>query len=242
MSLNDFSLIKTDLVSTMWKKHIIKVGNYIAKRRKHKLLNTLTLTHSVNTSEIKQLKDDKISKKDDIVMWNCHLQVRMRLESEGPIARGGAKFEHAIGIDPTLKDNFDFDIINLDYTSQNPEKIDGRLEDELLSLEHVIINRRKCLGGKKYSLILFTTMINTCNVLTGTIISASNILNPRSKPLLFSRNSSPMVSPTEKIDIIIEYYNHLHEIYGIEFVSWEDKRIEINNSTFVYSVASIIKW
>lgn len=242
MSLNDFSLIKTDLVSTMWKKHIIKVGNYIAKRRKHKLLNTLTLTHSVNTSEIKQLKDDKISKKDDIVMWNCHLQVRMRLESEGPIARGGAKFEHAIGIDPTLKENFNFDIVNLDYTSQNPRKINGRLEDELLSLEHVIINRRKCLNGKKYSLILFTTMINRCDVITNAIISASNELNPRSKPLLFSRSTEPMISPAEKIDTIIEYYNYMREIYGIKFVSWEDQLFRIDNSTFVYSVASIIEW
>lgn len=242
MSINDFSLIKTDLASSMWKEHIIKVGDYIAKRRKHKLLTTLTLTHSVNTSEIKQLKDDKISKKRDIVMWNCSLQVRARLESEGPISRGGAKFEHAIIMDRTLKDNFNFDIINLDYTSQNPGKVDGRLEDELISLEHVIINLRKYLDGKKFSLILFTTMINKCNVLTNTIISASNELNPRSKPLSFSRNSNPIVNPNEKIDIISEYYNHLHEIYGIEFVSWEGKKIEINNSTFVYSVASIIRW
>lgn len=242
MSLNDFSLIKTGLASSMWKKHTIKVGNHIYKRRKHKLLNILTLTHPKNMLEIKQLEDDNISKKGDIVGWNCEYLNRMRLETEGIIARGGTKFEDTVCTDQRLKDDFHFDIVNLDYTSQSPAKIDGRFEKELLSVEHVIINLRNCLSGKKNSLILFTTMINTCNVITNTLIQASKAINLPSEDLIFSRTTNPMVDPTEKIETIVEFYDHLQKKYDMTFICREYKTFKLDDSTWVHAIASQIEW
>ena len=68
-----------------------------------------------------------------MAVWDQRYIKRIRLETESiDIVLGGSPYEQSIlGNNCPLQEHFPRDIINLDFTSQDPDLGNGRIEKEL---------------------------------------------------------------------------------------------------------------
>ncbi len=160
--MSEFVKIKDNLIQSLWLPVIAKGGSmFYPKLRKNKQMKLLTLTNDENYKEITELKSHKITDKDLIYPWNYDSLKRIRLESEGLDNVFGSKYEDSI-MAPThiIQEHFPFDIINLDFSSQDPVEEVERLEKEIISLERTLFLQRSKGSDKPGCVLIYTTVIN----------------------------------------------------------------------------------
>ena len=137
---HDFSEVKKRLVGGLWLNTIVRAGSIrYPKRTRNKQMTMLSLTNEDELSEIYLLLSRKIIVKEGVLAWNYSLFKVMRMETEGVSAVGKSRYEKSMctATDET-KAFFPREIINLDFTSQDPQDTDGRIENELESVEETI--------------------------------------------------------------------------------------------------------
>lgn len=126
--------LKTKLISILWLPLVINGGNQLYPRlRKHKNMNLFSLTDH-HIKEIIAFDENKISKRENVIAWNqSHLEA-FRLETELGVSEVvcEGKFEDAIIEEGLSITNYlHCDIFNLDFLSQNPNSVGGRIENEI---------------------------------------------------------------------------------------------------------------
>ena len=168
--------IKTQLIDVLWLPKVDDFANReYPRRRRNKDLRLLTLTNDKNYDEIIRMEESNITKREKTVAWtNSHI-VGWRLDTilgRATVARD-ARFETCAGDNfLPIHSHFPFDILNIDFSSQNIESSPGRLEREIDCLEKTIsIQKQKDI--EKF-VLLYTTVLNGCSVSYSHIVTTSN--------------------------------------------------------------------
>lgn len=171
----EIASMKNQLIDQLWLPIAKKGGaTFYPRLRINKKMKMLTLVHHSNCREIEEFIKSKLTKKELIIGWNKGRNEAIRLECEKlESVIGGYVYEDTIYANrPDIHDKFPFDIVNLDFSSQSPELENGRIEKEILSIEHTI----KIQSDKenKGMVLIYTTILNSRPLNPSTIKRNSN--------------------------------------------------------------------
>lgn len=157
------SEVKNELIDKFWLPTTIKWGNILRPRlKKNKRLKLLTLTSDIGFREVLKFEEGELTEREYVVAWtHSHLK-KLRLETEISPAKifGLARYENSASSSTfPIEEYFPFDMINLDFASQEPRFEVGRLEGEIKSLEQTI-KLQKAKGGSTF-IFVYTTILNS---------------------------------------------------------------------------------
>lgn len=236
---------KNQLIDELWLKIVKKTGSFLYPRLKNKKMKMFTLTSDVNFAEIPRFVESKLTTKKKIVAWNySHIKI-WRLEPEPQISPaivlGSTRFEDSILSSGTaLIGHFPFDVINLDFSSQDCVSNQGRIEKELESLEKTIRIQKSVEQLKGFALI-YTTLINSKEIDCQTIINKSNrMISTGWGGLILDDLPTGTANAIEKSIIIQTVLSQLASKYGFN-VEQEKVDKPIATNCLVCSVAEILK-
>ncbi len=160
--MTEIVLIKDRLIDKLWIPIAIAGGKILySRRKKNKRMKVLTLTHHSNCRETDEFIKNKLTNKELIVGWNKGTTEAIRLEGErlGSVVGPYVYEDSIIGGMPDVQNKFPFDILNLDFSSQNPESEGERGEREILSIEHTInLQADKRNDGM---VLIYTTLLDS---------------------------------------------------------------------------------
>lgn len=182
------------LVDKLWLTTAQKWSTVLRPRvRKNKRLKLLTLTNDASFEEVTKLEEEELTEKECVVAWTHSHIKKLRLETEISPARviGIARYETCAS-NPSfvIKGQFPFDIVNLDFSSQEPVFELGRVEEEIRSLEDTI-KLQSDTGGDNF-IMVYTTVLNSNDLDYSSIVHKSNNM-----PVLDWSGLSPDEFPTK---------------------------------------------
>lgn len=168
--------VKNELIDKFWLPTTLKWGNVLRPRlKKNKKLKLLTLTSDVSFGEVAKFEEGGLTKKEHVVAWTYSHIKKLRLETEISPARvfGPARYETCTSRSSfPIKGHFSFDMINLDFLSQDPSFEIGRVEKEMKSLEETI-RLQKEMGGDIF-ILMYTTVLNSNDLDYTSVVQTSN--------------------------------------------------------------------
>ena len=139
-------------------------------------------------------------------------------------------------------DKFPFDILNIDFSSQDPESEDGRLEKEILGLENAIKIQKDRQQDKIGYVLFFTTLLNSKELSCETLIE--NCRNVRvqgcNENIRFEGNPNNITEHSKKIEIIESIFGQLSNKYTYQ-IELEKFVVGLNREKSILSIAAIIK-
>lgn len=242
----DINSIKNELIENLWVEVAEKGGDiFFPRLRKNKKMKVLTLTNDTNSNEVQKLIDSKLTQKGNVFVWNHDNFKAIRLDSEGKVNKvlGATRYEDSVtDSSHELMEHFPFDFVNLDFSSQDPESEDGRLEREIKSLEYTIKLQKENRDGKKGYVLIFTTLINTKDLNCDALIQNCRgiVVNGWTQDLGFQGNPTVVTEYLKKVEIIESILNQLSEKhqYNIEIEKMEREHQE---GKHICSIVGIIK-
>lgn len=242
----DVNSIKNELIENIWIRAAKKGGDtFFPRLRKNKKMIALTLTSDTNYKEVQKLIDSKLTQKGYVFVWNHDNFKAIRLYSDGKVKKvlGATRYEDSItDSSHELMEHFPFDLVNLDFSSQDPESEDGRLEREIKSLEYTIKLQKEKRDKKKGYVLIFTTLINSKDLNCDTLIQNCRgiAVNGWTQDLVFQGNPTVVTEYSKKVEIIESILNQLSEKhqYNIEIEKMEREQEE---GKHICSIAGIIK-
>lgn len=176
--MSEIPEIKTQLLSDLWLPSVRRGGDiFYPQLRKNKKMKLFTLVDDKNFQEIIIFEQNGLTSKELVTVWTYSHIKKLRLETELSPARvfGPTRYEDSISSSSfSLSSHFPFDVINLDFSSQDPEIESGRVEKEIECLEKTIMLQRE--QSDKGFVMIYTTLLNTNSLDPGSIISTSNAL------------------------------------------------------------------
>lgn len=240
----DLIQFKPRLLDKLWLPAMENWGKMLGHSGKGKNLKILTLTSDRNYQEIIQFEKKGYTQRKYIIAWTYAHIKKLRLETEiSPIKISGtARYESCVSM-PTfdIKSEFPFDIINLDFCSQDPIDEKGRIEEEINSVEDTI--RLQDANDLTKFVLLYTTLINSnsldCLKVTqqsdNIHVSGWNGLNVSQFPIEIS-------NPTEKIECIRILMPQMGSKYKFDSAT-ENLTIPMNKKSkfLIYSIAALYK-
>jgi hypothetical protein len=157
-----YSCNKHRFVCELWLPMVKKsTKHFFPRKRANFGMSLFTLTADNNFEEVAYFSDRTLIEKRKTVVWSYASVKCWRLETELPESTivGLARYENSVSDDTafTIKEKFPFNIINLDFSSQDPENEEKRIEKELDSLERTISIQNETNGD---FILLFTTVLN----------------------------------------------------------------------------------
>jgi hypothetical protein len=203
--------MKTNLLEDLWLPFAIEGGKILYPRRRNKKMKLLTLTYAKNFKEIEMLEEKNLTEKEHITAWTSTYIVQVRLETElGPATIiGSSRYEDSITHQNfKIRDKFPFDIINLDFTSQDPYFELGRVEKELASLEMTI--KLQADHDNNGFVLIYTTLLNSKDMRFSQIIDTSRSISA-AQPLPINNTtfSSTIQDQSEKISCLEQLYEKI---------------------------------
>jgi hypothetical protein len=158
-------VLKSDLVVNLWTTSFLSAGRLLAPRKTYKHLKVFNLTNARNLCDIDVLVENKISNKQFMYAW-CYGDFEyLSLCTEGKFKEvlGDTKLEKSVELNNhnSLISKFPFHIISLDFSSQEFILEEGRLEEELITVEKLLQIQKNNSGTKKEFLLIFTTVLNS---------------------------------------------------------------------------------
>jgi len=243
--MSEINAAKNRLIDELWLDLGVKGGKVLFPRlKKNKNMKMLTLTNDENYNEINKFVENRLTLKRFIYAWNHDRFKAIRLETEGVASAvlGPARFEETI---ITLTDEVigksPFDILNLDFSSQDPELENGRLEKEILGLETAIKIQHENKQEKKGYILFFTTLINSRELSCETLIE--NCLNIKvhgwTETIRFEGNPSNITEHSKKAEIIESILEQLASKYNF-YIENEKLEIGLNGEKSILSIGAII--
>lgn len=167
---------KDKLVEELWLPTTQKWGNVLRPRvKKNRRLRLLTLTSDVSFEEVTKFEKEELTQRECVVAWNFSHIKKLRLETEISPAKvfGPPRYENcASSASFPIKEYFPFDVINLDFSSQDPAFEAGRIEKEIGSVENTI-KLQKTKGSDSFILV-YTTVLNANDLDYESIVQTSN--------------------------------------------------------------------
>lgn len=156
----DLETLRGQIIEELWLPIIREAGREFYGRRRKKRMKLFTLTDGVIFKELIRLEEEDLIQRGDAVLWvsNMIKAVRAETESRGVVLSGSICDEEVLGTSCHLNSFSPYDILNLDFSSQENILINARIERELEKTEHFINlqNQRHC----KEFVVLLTTVIN----------------------------------------------------------------------------------
>lgn len=148
-------------------------GKVYPNRRKRKNLKALILGSSEYLDPVNSLIREGLTTKDNLIVFQRELNKQLRIETDGFNTLGGRAFESVMeNQDSELLNVFPFEIIYLDFPSQEPEPIEGRAERELESIEYTISTQvskdSKCFG------LIYTSIIDSFGISPTEVFKSSS--------------------------------------------------------------------
>jgi len=172
----DIPTLKDRLISELWLPTIRKYGTILpARLRKSGELKLLTLTSERNFHEITEIEQAGFTTRKNITAWTYSLPKKLRLETEILPARivGTTRYEDSIPSPGfSIKNDFPFQIVNLDFSSQDPNLEGGRVEKEIRALEHTIKMQKDT--GEESFVILYSTVLDSACLNRQNIVQVSD--------------------------------------------------------------------
>ena len=139
----------------------------------------------------------------------------------------GSPYEQSIlGNNCPLQEHFPRDIINLDFTSQDPDLGNGRIEKELESLEKTVKLQDQKQG--KNFLLIYTTIIDSNNLNKGGVIQTSDSIRVNGWSGLNINNFlQPISDESRKEAFIAETIQRMCQKYGYRSSRTDNKVVDI---------------
>lgn len=243
----EMNLIKNRLIDDLWIPTSLEGGKlFYPKLRKNKKMKILALTCDDNFNEVAKFIENKISQKGLITIWNYDRFKATRLDSEGIAGKvlGATRYEESIqGENHKVVEYFPFDILSLDFSSQDPEIENGRIEKEILGLEKTIKIQREKSQGISGFILLYTTLINSKELNCATIIENCGNIRVQGwrNGIIFNGIPEITTDYESKIRIIESVLNQLSSKYNFD-IQLNRISIELENLKYIYSFAGIIKY
>ena len=207
--------MKTSLLEELWIPIAIRGGKLLYPRYRNKKMKTLTLTYDRNFKEIEMLEEKNLTSKELVTAWAPTHVIQFRLETElGPATiTGSSRYEDSIAHrNFKIKNLFPFDIINLDFTSQNPNFELGRVEKEIASLE-LTIKLQADLENEGFVLV-YTTILNSKDIHYSQILESSHrIQTSRFLNIDETTFSSTIIDQSEKISCLEQIFEEICSKY-----------------------------
>ncbi len=226
--------LKDKLIDKLWLPVVREGGKIIYPRLINKKMKLLTLTNDKNFQEISKFEENSLTRKEHVLVWaHGHIK-KLRLETEVSPAKvlGPTRYENFIlSSRPSVSDYFPFDIINLDFYSQDPEMEAGRIEKEIECLEKTIHLQREC-GDKKIFVLIYTTLLNFSN------LNYKSIVNTLGLP---SQNFPSSITDQMKKIKCIEYLLSkicLKHDYNNKF---QTQYYSLNKEKYICSIAGLVR-
>ena len=237
--------IKSRLLGELWLPMAIKGGNiFYPRKKKNKDMKVLTLTSDTNFNEINLFSDKNLAQRRDIVVWNNEYLKRVRLETElgNTIVLGSSRYENSIkNQNFPLNQYFPFDIINLDFFSQEPISEEGRIENEVISIEETIKFQKIT---KTNFIMIYTTILDNNTLDLNKICDESDKRMLRKWPGLTIDEElleGAINDNSKKIEGLGCVLSQICRKYNYSFESAEKVCINCNDGNVVYSITAIFK-
>ena len=152
--------LKDRLIKELWLPKTQEGSNiFFPRLKENKKMKLLTLTSDTNFQEIVEFEENNLTEKECIVVWTHSHIKKLRLETELSPAKvlGATRYENStLRSSFAISEHFPFDIINLDFSSQQPDLESGRIEKEIQSLEKTIRLQREC--QRTGFMLIYTTL------------------------------------------------------------------------------------
>ena len=243
----DINAIKDDLINQLWLRIAKEGGKQLIPRlRTNKKMKTLTLTNDTNYNEIPGLISSQLTQKPHVYAWNHEYFKFLRLETEGIANKvlGTTRYEDSVNESSCeLLEHFPFDLVNLDFSSQDPESENGRLEREINGIEATIKLQKERRNAKKGYVLIYTTLINSkeldCSILIQNCRSFS--VSGWTQDIQFNGNPTVVTDCSTKVGIVESILNQLSEKYGYD-IEIEKMELEQEEGKRICSIAGIIKY
>lgn len=242
--MSEITSIKNKLIEKLWIPKAIKGGSIFYPRLiKNKKMKLLTLTNDENFKEIGKFMENKLTHKQLVIAWNHDRFKAIRLETEACKTLGATRYEDSIVTSShPVFDHFPFDIINLDFSSQEPESENGRIENEIRGLEKTIQMQKERGQDLEGFVLIYTTLINSRELNCETIIQNCDRTRIQGWSGLSLNGFTPNATDqTEKIRIIETVLNQLSFKYNYN-IELNKANIELSEEEeLICSIAGIIK-
>lgn len=223
--------LKDKLIDDLWLPVAREGGKIICPKARNKKMKFLTLTNDMNFQEISKFEENKLTTKDRIFAWTYSLFKKLRLETDLAPAKvfGATRYEDSI-LRPQflLSSYFPFDVINLDFSSQDPEMEAGRIEKEIKSMGKTI-QLQKAQGNK--FVLIYTTLLNFNNLKYGNI---ANTLGLSSQD--FPSSIKDQMEKIECIEYVINRICSKHNYVG----KFREESFPIDKKKYICSIAGLV--
>jgi len=235
--------LKDRLIKELWLPKTQDGSNiFFPRLKKNKKMKLLTLTSDTNFQEIVEFEENNLTEKECVVVWTHSHIKKLRLETELSPAKvlGATRYENStLRSSFAISEHFPFDIINLDFSSQQPDLESGRIEKEIQSLEKTIQLQREC--QRTGFMLIYTTLLNSNELNYQGIAVASDEIHVSGWPGLgLGEFSSRIANQMEKMTCIESVLNKICLKYNYN-VEIEKKYYSLEKSQkHLYSIAALL--
>lgn len=231
---SDISLVKDQLLDNLW----IPIGQELGRvkfprRKKNKNLKFFTLTTGFNYREIVEFVNSKICTYDIILAWTNSSTKKLRVETAVKVkVFNNAKFDEINQRRHPIGEFFPFDIMNLDYISQDDWNSGNKLLKVIKSYNDTI-KQQKNKGSPAFA-ILFTIPIIDSPIERSQFSGIDDV-----RGVIVNYNSFPetITSAQEKIDYLQNLIISLINVHGYKVI--KSDKIFINGKFKVFSIGLI---
>lgn len=235
---------KNQLTNSFWLSKVKEASDAFYPRRKIKRMRLFTLTDGINFNEISKFEEERLIQRADVVAWvisDFTKRMRLEVESVGFIVEGDILTEFIIDSQCEFQNYFPVDIINLDFSSQDLQMQNGRIENEIICLEKHI--NLQCNRGCDKFVIIYTTVLNSHSVNKNEIIRLSDAIQFDGWTGLSIPNFTDHITDLNQQKVFIkETLCKLHQKYGYSNISLDDSSQSISGtSEELFTVVGIIR-
>ena len=234
---------KNRLINELWLPNVKRSGDIFYPRlKKNKKMKLLTLTNDINFQEIARFEESKLIEKENVIVWTYSHIKKLRLETELAPAKvlGATRYENsASSSSSSISEHFPFDIINLDFSSQDPDLECGRIEKEVQSLEKTIRLQREHEGTG--FILIYTTLLNSNDLNYESIATTSNRIHVSGwSGLYLEEFSSHIADQMEKMSCIESVMSKICLKYNYN-VNIEKMHCTLEETRkYLYSIAGLV--
>ncbi len=236
---------KSTFLENMWLPIATASGELLYPRlRKNKGMKILTLTSSLNYNEISRFVNSKLSTYEKIVAWSNSFTRILRLETVLPHKLqviGGTRYEDSVQSDGNLHAIFPLDLINIDFTSQDCDSYCGRVEKELIAIEHCFVKQKNSTTDKRAFGLIYTTLLNGKDIERNNFKQTSDgILSQGWTGLDITSLPETSVANDEKIALIENIIRQVSRKHGYILTSQQIQHQAIDDNLML-SLGGIMK-
>jgi hypothetical protein len=209
---------KDGLIEGLWLPKARDAKAFFYPRRKNNAQMTLlTMSDGINLNEIFKLEEEEIILREgcSACVTTMHKRVRVEAESVGPVVDGRVYDRSFLDSGSPLEGYFPFDIVNLDFCSQDPALRQGRIKEEIKILEKVmgIQSDKAC----KRFLLIYTTILDSNNIdAPGIVATLRSDGVDGWEDVSQGRFSNSLSDPYLKQEFLEELFNRIPNNYGFE--------------------------